>query len=508
MKAVAPGRGRGRASSGAPVPGALLLVGLLVLGGASCRRPPAESAAPAEALRLIERALGSSDAERDLLDLCDRFEDRVSGSRGCDEAGWWLVRRLREAGVGSVQAESFPLVEPWIPGREEAECTDPVAFEIRVAAVPGSPETPAPESPLRVASLADGDGDPGSAIALFATPPLPSAGQVDAKVLRDAVSRAAASGFRALLIQAALPGRALYRLRVAPSGGLPLPVAIAAREDFDRLARLNAASPARVRLRLELSAEKPADGLNVVAEIRGREAPEEVVLLGAHYDAWDLGAGAQDNAVNVALVVDVARGFRELGLEPRRTVRFVLFSGEEQDRQGSAAYVREHEAELDRHVLALFFDLGGGRINGFYFNARRELTAYFVDALAPFPAFRGFKPLNLVYSGTDNLDFLLAGVPNVVAATDLGPYAPVYHSGLDLPDTIDPQTLRQNVAFASALAWQLANRTERPGERQGPAETRALVERFGIGREIEGTWRQERLRARQEAASTLDPASP
>ncbi len=452
--------------------------------------------APAEALRLIDRALGSSDAEKDLFDLCDRFEGRVSGSQGCEAAGWWLVRRLRESGLGSVQAESFPLVDPWIPGREDAECTDPVAFSVRVAAVPGSPPTPDPESPLRVVPLAGTDGDPGSAVALFATPLLPSAAKVDVKVLREAVSQAAKAGFRALLIQSALPGRTLYRLRVAPSGGLPLPVAVAAREDFERLVRLSAASPVRVRLRLEPSREKPADGLNVVGEIRGSEVPEEIVLLGAHYDAWSPGAGAQDNAVNVALVVDVARGFRELGLTPRRTVRFVLFSGEEQDRQGSAAYVREHEKELDRHALAVFFDLGGGRIDGFYFNERRELAWLFIEAMEPFPAFRHFKPLNQVYSGTDNLDFLLAGVPNVVAAADLAPYAPVYHSELDLPGTVEPQTLRRNVAFASALAWQLANRAERPAGRQGPAETRALVQRFGVGRQIEGTWREDRLRAR------------
>jgi hypothetical protein len=497
MRILVPRLGRGESGPGRPRPGPLFLAVLLVLGAATCRRPPADPDAPAEALRLIDRALASSEAEKDLFDLCDRFEDRVSGSRGSEAAGWWLVRRLREAGLDTVQAESFPLAEPWIPGREEAECTDPVAFPVRVAAVPGSPETPSPELPLRVAPLAGPDADPGSAVALFATPRLPSAGQVDVKALREAVSQAARAGYRALLIQSALPGRTLFRVRVAPLGGLPLPVAIAAREDFERLARLNAASPVRIRLRLEPSHEKPADGLNVVGEIRGREVPEEIVLLGAHYDAWDLGAGAQDNAVNVALVLDVARGFRELGLTPRRTVRFVLFSGEEQDRQGSAAYVDAHEAELDRHALALFFDLGGGKINGFYFNGRRELAGLFIEAMRPFPAFRSFRPLNLVYSGTDNLDFLLAGVPNVVAATDLEPYAPVYHSELDLPGAIDPQALRRNVAFASAIAWQLADRAGRPAERLGPDATRALVERLGIGREIEGTWRQDRLRARR-----------
>lgn len=121
MKVLAPGRSRDEAGTGVPRPGALLLAVLLVLGASTCRRPPAAPAAPAEALRLIDRALVSSSAEKDLFDLCDRFEDRVSGSRGCEAAGRWLVRRLREAGLDSVQAESFPLTDPWMPGREEAE---------------------------------------------------------------------------------------------------------------------------------------------------------------------------------------------------------------------------------------------------------------------------------------------------------------------------------------------------------------------------------------------------
>lgn len=490
MTHLVPRRDPGGAGSPGPGRPAPLLVLLLVLCAAACGRTPAAgSAPPAEALRLVERALASDEAVKDLHALCDGFEGRVSGSPGCDAAGWWLVRRMREAGLDSVQAESFPLGEAWVPGREEAECVAPVAFPVRVAAVPGSPSTPAPEAPMRVVALASGDDDPGSAIALLPTPPLPSAGEVDAAALRDAVAKAAGAGYRALLVQSALPGRTLYRVRVAKAGGLPLPVAFAAREDFDRLVRLGSSGRVEVRLRIAPSRVTHGEGVNVVGEIRGRETPEEVVLLGAHYDAWDLGAGAQDNAVNVALVLDVARGFRQLGLAPRRTLRFVLFSGEEQDRQGSAAYVRAHEAELDRHVLALFFDLGGGRIDGFYFNERRELAGVFLDAMAPFPEFRGFRPLNLVYSGSDNLDFLLAGVPNVVAATDMKKYLPVYHSDLDLPGTVDPGTLRRNVAFASAVAWQLAERAGRPAPRLDPAATRAFVERHGIAREVEGTFR-------------------
>src|ERR1019366_9781793 len=94
---------------------------------------------------------------------------------------------------------------------------------------------------------------------------------------------------------------------------------------------------------------------NVIAEIRGREKPDEIVLVGAHLDSWDLGTGAEDNGVNAAMVIDLLRGFKELKVAPRRTIRFALFTGEEQGMWGSAGYVKRHRAELDKHVAVVVF---------------------------------------------------------------------------------------------------------------------------------------------------------
>ena len=151
---------------------------------------------------------------------------------------------------------------------------------------------------------------------------------------------------------------------------VPVPTALVSREHAERLARLARKSEVRLRLNLENRLSGEYETRNVVAEIRGREKPEEVVLIGAHLDSWDLGTGAEDNGVNAALVIDLARGFRQLGLTPRRTIRFVLFTGEEQGMWGSRRYVERHRDELDHFSATITLDTGSGRLLGFFLNGR------------------------------------------------------------------------------------------------------------------------------------------
>src|SRR5439155_13464003 len=190
------------------------------------------------------------------------------------------------------------------------------------------------------------------------------------------------------------------------------PAAVVSRDDADRLAALARKGEVRFRLTLANRVERSYESRNVVAELRGREKPEEIVLLGAHLDSWDLGTGAQDNGVNAAMVIDVARAFRRLGLTPRRTVRFVLFTGEEQGLWGSAGYVQRHRGELERHAATIVYDAGSGRTTGFYLNGREELRAPVEAALRAAPGLQASHHFPEVFEGTDNVAFLLAGVPN------------------------------------------------------------------------------------------------
>src|SRR5207302_5316954 len=129
----------------------------------------------------------------------------------------------------------------------------------------------------------------------------------------------------------------------------------------------------RVRLSITNRTAPTYQSKNVIAEIRGREKPDEIVLVGAHLDSWDLGTGAEDNGVNASMVIDLARAFHDLGLVPRRTIRFALFTGEEQGMVGSEAYVARHKNELDRFAAVIMYDMVSRHTSGFFLNGREVL---------------------------------------------------------------------------------------------------------------------------------------
>ena len=220
---------------------------------------------------------------------------------------------------------------------------------------------------------------------------------------------------------------------------------------------------------------------NVVAEVPGRDRPGEIVLLAAHLDTVALSPGANDDAVNVALVLGVARAIRAAG-PARRSLRFVLFTGEEEKLLGSQAYVKAHASELSSHVLAVVYDLGSARTLGFYLNGRRgELRDLFKRALSARAAWRSLFGLYTLWTGADSFSFVEAGVPALTAYQDLEPYRAVYHSERDTVETVDFAASRANAALAAALVNGVANDPEPALGRMAPGEIAALLARFGIG---------------------------
>ncbi|KAA0249920.1 MAG: M20/M25/M40 family metallo-hydrolase, partial [Acidobacteria bacterium] len=257
----------------------------------------------------------------------------------------------------------------------------------------------------------------------------------------------------------------------------PVPAALVRRADAARLRERLRAGAVRIRLELTPRTGGPFTARNVVATLRGREAPEEAVLLGAHLDSWDGGTGALDNGVNVALAVDVARGLVETGLVPRRSVRVVLFTGEEQGIRGSAAFVRARLAELDRVAALVVFDLGAGRTWGLFANRHARLAALAGAALSVHPDFRRTVLLEKVYAGTDVLPFLAEGVPCLVAMQDLTRYALLRHTEGDVLPEVDLAQARRNAALAAVLVRGLAESREPvAGRLSGEALARVLRE--------------------------------
>jgi len=226
-----------------------------------------------------------------------------------------------------------------------------------------------------------------------------------------------------------------------------------------------------------------------MAEIRGREKPEEIVLIGAHLDSWNTGTGAEDNGVNCAMIIDIARQMARLKMRPRRTVRFALFTGEEQGMWGSSGYVHEHLKEMPNHVAAVIFDIGSGRMTGFFLNGRPELKGPVDEALHA----AGLDPLTNIdeaLDGTDNFDFLLAGVPNLIGNQDERPYAAHYHAESDTFDKVNREEAKRNAAIAAAVLWGLAERADRPASFQSRAEVEELLKRTRVDEQMKlfGQW--------------------
>jgi carboxypeptidase Q len=174
------------------------------------------------------------------------------------------------------------------------------------------------------------------------------------------------------------------------------------------------------------------------------------------------------------MVIDVARGFQQLHLAPRRTVRFVLFTGEEQGMWGSAGYVRQHKAELDGHVMTIVFDTGSGRLSGFYLNGREELRKAVDSSMSAVAGLGAMEHTADAIDGTDNFDFLISGVPNLVGIQDPIPYLPDYHAESDTFDRVNAREEKMTEAVASAVVWGFAESPERL-TRQTRAEIEKLV---------------------------------
>jgi len=435
----------------------------------------------APAGRLAARALGDTPIFDDLKELCDGIGGRPTGSPAAQRAVEWGAAKFRSIGL-EPSVEPFTIPTLWLPVSAEAAAVAPAQFPIRLAAAPYSASTPG----LIVAPLIDagegGDADYAAlggrargAIALIHSREMKTFDDLFAEYLRNGslVAAATKAGVAALFLESTRPRGLLYRHPISLDGSLALPAAVVSREHAERLARLAARGEVRVRLNLQNKTGGEYESQNVVAEIRGREKPNEVVLVGAHLDSWDLGTGAEDNGVNVALILDLARAFKQLGIVPRRTVRFALFTGEEQGMWGSRRYVERHRAELDNFAAEITFDTGSGRLLGFYLNGREDLRAPVNAALQPVASFGATDHAIDAIDGTDNFDFLLSGVPNLVGIQDPIPYLPDYHAESDTFDRVNQREEKITDAVAAALLWGLAENPKRL-----PRQTRSEVQKL------------------------------
>ncbi|MGC1545210.1 MAG: M28 family peptidase [Candidatus Acidiferrales bacterium] len=443
--------------------------------------------------QMIRSALGPSPLEENLRYLTDTIGGRVTGTPAADRAADWAVQAFRNADVDEVHTEKFTIPVGWTEGHTHLEVLTPVSFPVRLVSIGWSPAiaeggitTDVVDAGMgneagfkKAGATADG------AIVLIHSKFLVTWDDLtnEYSIGPAIIARAMKAGAVGVLWMSSRPNLLLYRHTLAVNGELEkLPQAVVAREDAERMARFLAAGQTlRVHWEMPNHITGPVDSENVVAEIRGREMPDEFVLLGAHLDSWDLGTGALDNGCNSAMVIDAARVIHASGTIPRRSIRFVLFTGEEQGLLGSAGYAHSHRGELDRMIAAVIFDSGDGKVTGYSVGGRKDIVEPLRKALEPVASL-GVKDFTLDASmDTDNFDFLIEGVPTLVANQEPANYMLNYHAASDTFDKVDIAQLKQQVAISAVTVFALADAEQRVGTRQSRAEIEQLLRDTGLG---------------------------
>ena len=463
---------------------------------------PAAPANKDAAESIIRYALAPSPLDEDLRQLTDEIGGRVTGSAVMARAVAWGVNGFKAAGV-SVHTEGYELPASWEERTSQLQLMGPVEFPVNIVSVAWAPATATGGIEAPLVDVGNGAAEDfaraassirGSMILVNSNVTVTWSDLTDEYRRAPAIiHRAVDAGARAILWVGARDHRVLYRHADALEGEIAaLPMAVVAREDALRLIRTVAAHPGKERGRLSMPNRVggPIRQENVIGEIQGRERSDEVVILAAHLDSWELGTGALDNGCNAALVIAAARAIEKAHLQPRSTLRFILFTGEEQGMVGSHAYVLQHRAELDRIRAVIVYDAGTGRVTGYSLGGRDDIQQGVTEVLAPLAAWRVGQHTLDAGGGTDNFDFLLEGVPTLVANQEESNYMANYHAATDTLDKVDFGNLQLHVAIAALTAYGIADRPERLGPRQSRQEIEALLKRTGLDQELKalGYW--------------------
>jgi hypothetical protein len=452
-------------------PFASLLVLLALCAQAFAQVPAGGPSAEAReaASRLAGAVLVGGRATEYLKGLTDGFGGRLTGSPAFEASARWAAEQFRAAGIKDVRLEEWPVESAWQRGEARGRILAPVERRLYVESLGWSPSTP--PGGVRGEVVVVGDVSPEGIRA--------QAAQVKGRVVMFQLSKIFAQGiwkgFAQLMRSQQLLKEAGAVALIFPEGTAnnvhsavslnwgsnlsPLPAAEVGSEDARLIMRLLSEQPARP-VSVEFAFENRTTGRalthNVVAEIRGRERPDEWVIVGAHLDSWDFGTGAQDNGAGVAQVLEAARAIAA-GSAPRRSIRFALWGGEEQGLLGSEAYARAHAAELRSCVAALNTDNGAGHPKGWKYEGREDVRQALQPLGALLAGLGGEGLSEEMTFDTDHGHFFLAGVPALDLWVDMTHYGDVHHKPSDTFDKVNGHDLAAGAAVVAVTAYAIAD---------------------------------------------------
>lgn len=447
------------------------LLAALVVGAASFTSAAAQEETLADryrtiADRIIDAALADSAAYERLGLLVDGFGHRFSGSESLERALDWILDEMRRDGLENVRAETV-MVPRWIRGDESAALLEPRVKALPMLSLGGSVGTPADGITGEVLvvrsfeELTARAAEAAGKIVLFNVP-FTSYGET-VRYRSAGADAAARVGAVASMIRSVTPqslstphtGMMVYGDSVPRIPHVALTV-----EDAELLQRM-ADRGERIVVRLTLSARSEADvpSRNVMAELTGSEHPDEVVVMGGHIDSWDVGQGAMDDGGGCVVAWEAVKLLQRLGLRPRRTVRVVMWTNEENGLRGGFAYRDAHPDEIERHVLAIESDGGVFKPEGFGFSGSDEALAI-VQEIGRLLERVDAGTVTRGGGGADIWPLMQAGVPGMGLRVDGERYFWYHHTEADTLDKLDPREVALCVAAMAVMAYVVADLPE------------------------------------------------
>ncbi len=430
--------------------------------------------------------------------LSDMIGQRLTGSANLKKANDWTKEKFSAYGLSNAHLESWQIAHTWTRGSASGRILSPAEHPLALASYAWAPGTNgAVHGPVvyvkatSIDELAEYKGKLAGAIVILTEPlllPAPDTPAINPllvpygdNVVLVAPKRPGqkpiqfgpeyqkyiaarneffkAEGVNAILVDSGKPD-ALFNM--TGMGGrnytiAPVPAAFATSESYSLIWRLMQRGPVEAEIDIRNSiGDQPTDVYNTVAEIPGSEKPDEVVILGGHLDSWDLGTGTTDNGTGSMVALEAARAMEKLGLKPKRTIRFVLFSGEEQGLNGSRAYVAAHTSELPKMSAALIDDIGTGKIISFGLMENYQDAEIMQAVVAPLRSLGMLEISERKLGGSDHASFDAAGVPGFYGIQEPAQYFQTHHSQADTFDQAHEADLIQGAQVMAVTAYNIA----------------------------------------------------
>jgi carboxypeptidase Q len=422
----------------------------------------------AAAARIIGAALTSDRAYSRLAHLTDHIGNRLSGSENLERAVEWAITEMKRDGLDNVRGEKV-MVPHWVRGEESLEMLGPVPRKLQMLGLGNSVGTPAEgitAEAVVVRSFEELDrlGEQVRGKIVVYNAPYANYGATVAYRWGGA-SRAARYGAVAALVRSITP----VSLQTPHTGAMgydpdqpKIPTAALTIEVAEFLQRMNdRGDHPRLRLKMEAKFLPDAESANVIAELKGSEKPDEIVLISGHFDSWDVGQGAHDDGGGCIVAWEAVRLLKELGLKPRRTIRVVLYTNEENGLRGGNAYHDAHRAEAAKHVLAIESDSGVYRPEGFGLASTAPLQVRSnMMEIARLLSGIGADQIAADGGGADIGPMMREGVIGASLDVDGTHYFDIHHTQADTLDKVNPRELALCVATMAVMAYTVADLPE------------------------------------------------